>query len=435
MKPISGFPEFLPSEQIVFERCKKIITEIFESYGFVPLETPAVERLEALLTKGNAHEIYGLYRVADEGEGRTKDLGLRFDLTVPLARYVAQHYGQLTFPYRRYQIAPVWRGERPQSGRYRQFYQCDIDVIGDGVLSPFYDAEVLVIMSKCLSTIGVGQFTARVNNRKLLTSWLEARQVEDISEILKLIDKKDKLSFSEMERAFLDLKLNHLKLEEFQEWIFVERNSEEWISFFSGLSVNAEFKKGLEEITEFTKHLKMMGMDSKNFRIDPSLARGLAYYTGTIYEIGLNAFPELGSICGGGRYANLAEYFSSQELPGVGMSIGLTRLIPFLMDKGILKKDQHTPAVILIALQDVAYMERYFQLGELLRNNKINAEIYLGEKKLKAQLKYADRKGFHWILIAGEEEFQKDSVILRNLQTSQQVTLTISELVTTLKKH
>ncbi len=433
---ISGFPEFLPKEQLSFNRVMEIIRNKFELYGFIPLDTPAVEKVSTLLTKGNDNEIYGLYRLAEEG-GK-KDLGLRFDLTVPLARYVAQHYGQLTFPYRRYHIAPVWRGERPQAGRYRQFYQCDIDIIGDGELSLIYDAELLVIICDIFHAIGLmDKFTVKINNRKLLSGLIKSFGISEdkVPEAMRIIDKIEKIDARQFSAELAGLGISSKDINLLQSLATYKKSNEEWLAYLKTLTVHEEFQEGVTELEQVLLHASMLGATLKYICIDPSLARGLSYYTGTVYETKLNEFPELGSVCGGGRYANLAENFTNKVLPGVGISIGISRLIPKMLEMKWLEAKSATTAPVLVTTQNPAYMPQYIQLATMLRQEGINTEMYMQSRSLSAQMKYANKKGFKIAIIADEEELNAGKIGIRDLDSGQQILVAISELTQVIKER
>ncbi|AIL66057.1 Histidine--tRNA ligase [Rickettsiales bacterium Ac37b] len=434
---ISGFPEFLPNDQIIFNKTLELIKNYFEKSGFMPLDTPAVERITTLTAKGiESHEIYGIYRLAGNEGDNKKDLALRFDLTVPLARYVAQHYDKLIFPYRRYHIAPVWRGERAQAGRYRQFYQCDIDVIGDGELSIIHDAELPVIIFQIFKALNIGKFTIRINNRNILRGLLFSLNLESgeiIKEVLRIIDKIEKISTNNFKSELIKLGLSEKKIEFLLEFINKKLSNSEWINYLKTPKVNEEFSKGVDELEQVIGYMRILGIEEEYFAIDPTIARGLDYYTGTIYETRLEEYPELGSICSGGRYANLAENFTNKELPGVGLSIGISRLIPKLIEVGILENKVSTVAPVIITTQNQNRIKGYLEIASLLRTADIYTEIYLQPKNLAAQMKYAGKKGFLLAVIADELELDENRVVIRNLLTGIQVSTSKSNLVENIK--
>jgi len=419
---ISGFPEFLPKEQIAFNRIVDLIRKRFELYGFSPLDTAAVEKVDTLLSKGNDNEIYGIHRLASEGDSMKRDLGLRFDLTVPLARYVGQHYGQLTFPYRRYHIAPVWRGERAQAGRYRQFYQCDIDIVGDGNLSHSYDAELLFIIQDVFKAIGLERFVIKLNNRSILTGLLRFLDVKDevMLDVIRVIDKMDKITRSDFQNHLRSNGLSEHNISLILELKEASKSGKELLTYLNDLCSEKEYVLGFNELEEVLRFGSTFGIDQQSIRIDPTLARGLNYYTGTIFEVELLDYPELGSICGGGRYADLVGLSLNKKFPGVGMSIGISRLFPKLLESGAIKAEEESTAQIIITTQNARFMNQYAELASLFRKAGLNTELYLENKPLGAQMKYAGKKGFTVAIIADQVEFDADSVIIRDLRSGEQ---------------
>lgn len=426
---ISGFLEFLPKEQILFNKIIDLIRLKFESYGFIPLETSAVERAETLLSKGNDNEIYGIYRLAEEDViSAKKDMGLRFDLTVPLARYVAKNYGQLVFPYRRYQIAPVWRGERPQSGRYRQFYQCDIDIINEGELSDSFDAELVAIVYDIFTAINLKKFTIKINNRKILTGLMKSYGVNDPAEAIKVIDKFAKISKDQFISELSVLSLTQDQIEQLVNLISLEMNNDDMINYLVNFCNDDEFLLGVTELRFLLERVRAFGVDENNIKITPALARGLNYYTGTIYETQLDEYPSFGSIAGGGRYANLVSGFGNKSLPGVGLSIGITRLFPKLIEMGVLKTGEESIAPIIITSQNHDLLSNYIIIAKKLRDFGFFVELYLQEKALANQLKYASKKGFKFALIADKVELERGEVIVKDMLASSQEIVKIDDL-------
>ncbi|MDR2157930.1 MAG: histidine--tRNA ligase [Holosporaceae bacterium] len=422
---ISGFPEFLPNEQIAFNRVVDMIKERFELYGFIPMDTPAVERIQTLLAKGNDNEIYGLYRIADEKS--KKDIGLRFDLTIPFARYVLEHSGKMLFPHRRYQISPVWRGERPQYGRYRQFYQCDVDIIGEGDLSIEHDAEVISLVTETLLSLDIPNFHTKVSNRKILSGFLKTIvETKKITEIIRLIDKIDKISLEEFDIAVAKFgvpKENALKLKNFLD---LEKRGGvfEVLRLLKTFNFNEEFSQGVSELNDVMNILKKLGIEDNYVKISTKLARGLAYYTGTIFETTFDGeLSEIGSISGGGRYDNLTKMLSDKVFPGVGATIGVSRLVPQLLKKGFLKADKTSPATILVAVQNREFIGSYMKIANKLRKLGLKTEIYLHNKSLGVQLSYASKRGYNFVIIANEIELLEGKAIIRNLKTKEQQTI------------
>lgn len=418
---ISGFPEFFPNEQIAFDSVRNKIIENFELYGFSPLDTVAVERVSTLLSKGNDNEIYGLYRLADSSD--KKDLGLRFDLTVPLARYVSSYYNELVFPFKRYQVAPVWRGERPQYGRYRQFYQCDIDVIGSGELSLNYDAEVISTIIRTLRAIRVPPFHTYVNNRKILIGFLKTLVVEnEVPALVRVLDKSDHMSPEIFKKQVLELGLSANRFDSLQTFFEAGRgrNNFEIVRWLKDIHLNDEFKQGVEELNTVLELLKQVDISDDVVKVSLKLARGLNYYTGSIFETRIDEEPDLGSISGGGRYDNLTMLLSKHKCPGVGATIGISRLIPKLMERGIIDAKKSSPAQILVTVQNPGYLGAYFRIAENFRKFGVKTELYLQEKKLSAQLAYASKKGIKYVFVANDVELLDNTGIIRNLDTGEQ---------------
>ncbi len=438
---LRGFDqEYLPQDQLHFNRLIDIIRRNFELYGFLPIETPSAERREVLTSKGGVEkEIYALTRLAeaDDDEAATKG-ALRFDLTVPLARYVAMRERELAFPFRRYQIQRVWRGETPQAkkGRWREFYQCDIDIIGREKLSYLAEAEIPSVIYSVFKEMAIGEFRIRINNRKVLRGLLQEFGVADdkAAAVLRILDKTEK---EDAARLRADLEREGVSsADKLLELITARRTTDETLSVLEEIT-NDTAKKGLEELRSIVTAIRQFGVPDTAFAVDLGVVRGLDYYTGTIYETTLVSAPELGSICSGGRYDDLASYFTDTRLPGVGISIGLTRLFSRLKEAGLLQALPRTPAEVLVTTMDARYLDRYLSMARRLREAGINTEVYLETAKLGNQLTYADRKGFRIALIAGENEFAKDAVQLKNLAAKTARDVQLGEMVqavqTTLK--
>ena len=438
---LRGFDqEYLPQDQLQFNRLIDIIRRNFELYGFLPIETPSAERREVLTSKGGVEkEIYALTRLAEaeDDEAATKG-ALRFDLTVPLARYVAMRERELAFPFRRYQIQRVWRGETPQArkGRFREFYQCDIDIIGREKLSYLAEAEIPSVITSVFREMAIGEFRIRINNRKVLRGILQEFGVADdkAPAVLRTLDKTEKEDAAKL-RADLERE-GVASAGKLLDLITTRRTTDETLSALAGLK-NEIGKQGLEELRNIVAAIRQFGVPDTAFAVDLGVVRGLDYYTGTIYETTLVNAPELGSICSGGRYDDLASYFTDTRLPGVGISIGLTRLFSRLKEAGLLQPLPRTPAEVLVTTMDPKYLDRYLSMARRLREAGINTEVYLEAAKLGNQLTYADRKGFRIALIAGENEFAKDAVQVKNLAAKSARDVPLAELVqavqTTLK--
>jgi histidyl-tRNA synthetase len=438
---LRGFDqEYLPQDQLHFNRLIDIIRRNFELYGFLPIETPSAERREVLTSKGGVEkEIYALTRLAeaDDDEAATKG-ALRFDLTVPLARYVAMRERELAFPFRRYQIQRVWRGETPQArkGRFREFYQCDIDIIGREKLSYLAEAEIPSVIYSVFTEMAIGEFRIRINNRKVLRGLLQEFGVADerAAAVLRTLDKTEKEDAAKI-RADLERE-GVSSAGKLLELITARRTTDGTLAALAQIR-NEILQKGLEELRSIVTAIRQFGVPDTAFAVDLGVVRGLDYYTGTIYETTLASAPELGSICSGGRYDDLASYFTDTRLPGVGISIGLTRLFSRLKDAGLLQPLPRSPAEVLVTTMDPRYLDRYLAMARRLREAGVNTEVYLETAKLGNQLTYADRKGFRIALIAGENEFTKDAVQLKNLAAKSARDVPIGELVqavqTTLK--
>jgi histidyl-tRNA synthetase len=434
---LRGFDqEYLPHEQLQFNALVDLVRANFERYGFLPIETPSAERKEVLTSKGGVEkEIYALSRLAagdDEDEAATKG-ALRFDLTVPLARYVAMHERELAFPFRRYQIQRVWRGETPQArkGRFREFYQCDIDIINRERLSILAEAEIPSVIYSVFREMAIGEFRIRINNRKVLKALLHKFEVADANAaaVLRALDKIEKEPRAKIED---DLGREGVaRAHALCEVVFTRRSTRETLEALQDLSLEGT---GVQELREVAEAIRKFGVPEAAFGIDLGVVRGLDYYTGTIYETTLVQYPELGSICSGGRYDDLASHFTDTRLPGVGISIGLTRLFSKLREAGLLRSPARTPAEALVVTMDPRYLDRYLEMARALREAGINTEVYLEPAKLKNQLAYADRKGFRVAVIAGENEFGKDVVQLKDLSAKAARDVPISKLVTAVKE-
>ena len=432
---LRGFDqEYLPGEQLQFNRLVEVIRRNFELYGFLPIETPSAERREVLTSKGGVEkEIYALTRLAeaDDDEAATKG-ALRFDLTVPLARYVAMRERELAFPFRRYQIQRVWRGETPQArkGRFREFYQCDIDIINREKLSYLAEAEIPSVVYSVFREMAIGEFRIRINNRKVLKGLLqEFRVPEDKSaEVLRTLDKVEKEEAARIVEELVRAGLPNAPATRLYQLIAAKRDTRETLAELGEMR-NELCVQGVEELRKVVEAMGQLGVPQAAFAVDLSVVRGLDYYTGTIYETRLVAHPDIGSICSGGRYDDLASYFTETRLPGVGISIGLTRLFSKLSEAGLLRPLARTPAEAIVVTMDGRYLANYLEIATRLRAAGINTEVYLEQAKLKNQLAYADRKGFRVAVIAGENEFAEAKVQIKNLTTQEATVHPMGELV------
>ena len=416
-RTLAGFMELLPNEQILFNQIKETIETTYKKYGFLPIDTPIIELSEVLLAKAGGETEKQIYRF-QKGDN---DLSLRFDLTVPLAKYVAKNYGNLSFPFRRYQIGKVYRGERAQKGRYREFYQCDIDIIGDGELDIINDAEIPSIIYDIFTNLGFEDFTIRINNRKILNGLFEEiGQKEQSEEILRIIDKIEKIGKEAVIEEFEKIGVNSEQINKIIEFIEIEGTTNEKLEKLEKLNIeNETYKQGVKELKEVIKNIKIFGVPEKNFKVDLTIARGLDYYTGTVYETFLNEYREIGSVCSGGRYENLAEYYTNKKLPGVGVSIGLTRLFYKLNELNIIKATKRAVAEVLI-IPMLENLTEPIKLATKLRKMGINTEIFLNNKKLKAKFKYADKLEIPYVVVIGEDEVKENKVTIKNMKTGEE---------------
>ncbi len=416
-RTLAGTMELLPNEQIQFEQMKNKIENTYKKFGFLPLDTPIIELSDVLLAKAGGETEKQIYRFT-KGDN---DLSLRFDLTVPLAKYTAKNYGNLSFPFRRYQIGKVYRGERPQKGRYREFYQCDIDIIGDEKLDIINDAEMPSVIYSIFKELGFENFTICINNRKILNGLFEEiNQNENAVEILRIIDKIDKIGKEAVIEELEKLQINKDEINKILEFISISGTSDEKIAKLKELNFQNEmYKKGIEEIEAVVKYVRLFGIPDNNFKIDLTIARGLDYYTGTVYETFLNDYRELGSVCSGGRYENLAEYYTNKKLPGVGISIGLTRLFYKLNELNLIKAKERSVSKVMI-IPMIENLEKPVSLATELRNLGINTQVYLDNKKIKAKFKYADKLQIPYVIVIGEDEIAENKVTLKNMQTGEE---------------
>ena len=417
-RTLPGFMELLPEEQILFNQIKDIIRKNYEKFGFLPLDTPIIEDSKVLLAKAGGETEKQIYRF-NKGEN---DLSLRFDLTVPLAKYVAKNYGELAFPFRRYQIGKVYRGERQQKGRYREFYQCDIDIIGDEELSIKNDAELPNIIYHTFKELDFGKFTICINNRKILSGLFESINLAEISsDILRVIDKIDKIGKENVIKELEEMEISTSKIDKIISFIEIKGTTDEKIKKLEDLKIeNSTFQKGLEELKSVIKYIRFFEVPEEFFKIEPTIARGLDYYTGTVYETFLDEYKSLGSICSGGRYENLAEYYTDKKLPGVGISIGLTRLFYQLNEIKLIKPQKKSIADILI-ISMTENFEYVSKVAKKMRDYGKNVQIYYEEKKLKAQFRYADKLKIPYTIVIGDDEVQKGIYTIKNMETGEQV--------------
>lgn len=417
-RTLPGFMELLPSEQILFDQMRKTIEDSYKTFGFLPIDTPIIELSEVLLAKAGGETEKQIYRF---NKGDT-DLSLRFDLTVPLAKYVAKNYGSLSFPFRRYQIGKVYRGERAQKGRYREFYQCDIDIIGDETLDIINDAELPAVIATTFRRLGFDEFTIKINNRKILNGLYESiNQTEKSVDIMRIIDKIDKIGDQAVMEELAKIEVPEESINKIMQFIKIDGTTDEKLQKLQSLGIeNDTYKLGVEELGEVVKYIRLFGIEDKNFVIDLSIARGLDYYTGTVYETFLNGYRELGSVCSGGRYENLAQNYTDKKLPGVGISIGLTRLFYKLNELNLIKVEKKSISDILIVPM-TENLQVPIKLATELRNARVNTEIYLNEKKLKAKMKYADKLEIPYVIVIGDNEIESGRVKVKEMRTGEEI--------------
>ena len=416
---------------------KQKIEKSYQKFGFLPIDTPIIEYAEVLLAKAGGETEKQIYRF-EKGD---TDLALRFDLTVPLAKYVAKNYGNLSFPFRRYQIGKVYRGEKAQKGRYREFYQCDIDIIGDETLDIINDAELPAVIYSTFRTLGFENFTIKINNRKILNGLFEGIGQKDKSvEILRIIDKIDKIGEQAVRKEIAELGVDEKIVNTIVDFIKIDGSADEKIEKLEKMDLysanivesesqntdvdadnmaNATFTKGVNELKEVVENIRLFGVPDKNFTVDLTIARGLDYYTGTVYETFLNEYREIGSVCSGGRYENLAENYTDKKLPGVGVSIGLTRLFYKLNELNLIKADKKSISDILIVPM-TENKKVPLELATNLRNLGINTEIYLNNKKIKAKMKYVDKLAIPYVIVIGDDEIANNTVKVKKMETGEE---------------
>ena len=432
-RTLSGFMELLPADQAKMERFMETLRRSYALYGFTALDTPVIEASEVLLAKGGGETEKQIYRFT-KGDN---DLALRFDLTVPLAKYVALNYGALSFPFRRYQIGKVYRGERAQRGRFREFYQADIDIIGDGKLDIVNEAEIPSIIYRTFTTLGLERFVIRVNNRKILNGFYAILGLsERAGDIMRTVDKLDKIG-PEKVRALLigeEIGVPAEAADEILRFIAIRGSNAEVLAALEGYrGKHPLFDAGLDELRAVTAYLPEFGVPEANFAVDLTIARGLDYYTGTVYETALLDHPEIGSICSGGRYDNLAEYYTDKPLPGVGISIGLTRLFYVLQEQGMLSDELVTAPADVLVIPMTDALSFAVQTATTLRNAGVRAQLYTEQKKFKAKMSYADKLGFPFAALIGEDEIAQGKLSLKDMTTGAQSLMTPEEAAAAVK--
>lgn len=425
-RTLAGFIELLPQDQILFNKVLDKVRASYERFGFVPLDTPILEASEVLLAKAGGETEKQIYRF---NKGDT-DISMRFDLTVPLAKYVAMHSGELAFPFRRYQIGKVFRGERAQKGRFREFYQADIDIIGDEALSLTADAELVSVINTTFRELGFESFTVRINNRKVLNGLFEAIGVKDKSvEVLRIIDKIEKVGEDAVIEMLQELGVKRTAITTMLGVLKFEGTNKEKIEYIKSLDVTSEaLSEGIAELEEVLSKVEGFGVPEKNYTVDFSIARGLDYYTGTVYETVLNDYKEIGSVCSGGRYDSLAEYYTNKKLPGVGISIGLSRLFYKLTEAGVIKPEEATCAKVMVLpmVEDIKYA---LEVASALRENKINTEVNYTKKSVKSMLNYANRLSVPYVIFVGEDEIKNKLYTIKDMKTGEQEVLSMEKII------
>ena len=428
-RTLSGFMELLPARQVQFDRMVSILRETYSLYGFTPLDTPLIEASEVLLAKGGGETEKQIYRF-QKGDS---DLSLRFDLTVPLAKYVAQYSGQLAFPFRRFQIGKVYRGERAQRGRFREFYQADIDIIGDGKLDISNDAEIPAIIYRTFTSLGLKRFQIRVNNRKILNGFYAMLDLtHESGAIMRTVDKLDKIGAAQVKELLMaeEIGLSAEQAGEIMRFIAINGSNAEVLQALEGYrGRHPLFDEGLDELTTVARYLAAFGVPEDHFKVDLTIARGLDYYTGTVYETTMLDHPEIGSICSGGRFDNLAEYYTDKKLPGVGISIGLTRLFFVLEDQGYLNDQLNTAPADALILPMTEDLSAAIALATQLRSAGVRTQLYGEQKKFKQKMSYADKLGVPYVIFLGEEEIASGVAAVKNMRTGEQVKVSPDEAV------
>jgi len=426
-RTLSGFMELLPADQAKMERFMEVLRKTYSLYGFTALDTPVIEAAEVLLAKGGGETEKQIYRFT-KGDS---DLALRFDLTVPLAKYVAINYANLSFPFRRYQIGKVYRGERAQRGRFREFYQADIDIIGDGKLDIINEAEIPSVIYRTFSRLGLSKFVIRVNNRKILNGFYAMLGLSEKSgDIMRTVDKLDKIGAEKVKVILMgeEIALSETEADEILKFIAITGSNAEVLSALEGYAGRSEiFDAGLEELKAVVAYLPEFGVPEENFAVDLTIARGLDYYTGTVYETLMVEHPEIGSVCSGGRYDNLAGYYTDKALPGVGISIGVTRLFYVLQEQGLLSDEIVSAPAEALVIPMTEDISAAVKTATVLRDAGVRTQLYTEKKKFKARMSYASKLGFPYTVLLGEDEINEGVVALKNMATGEQVKVTAAE--------
>lgn len=421
---IAGVMELLPEDQVVFDDIKAKIAKTFSDYQFLPIDTPLIEKNEILFAKGGGETEKQIFEIASD----SKDMSLRFDLTVPLARFVAEHFQDLNFPFKRYHIGKVYRGERNQKGRYKEFYQCDIDIIGHNSLSIINDAILPRVILDVFSQINLKDITFKINNRKLLNGFFQSLGIEDSTDVLRTIDKKDKIGIDKTYDLLAEI-LSADKAKTIIDFINKDEANDQVLADLATFSGNDLFKEGLDELSKVYKYMLDFGVGDSNIKIDLAITRGLDYYTGTVYETFINGHESIGSVCSGGRYDNLAQNFTKQNLPGVGMSIGLTRLFYKLQELGLIKEISKGLTDYLIIPMNEKINSYAIEVLGILRDAKKEADIYFEAGKFKKKMTYADKIGAKKVIILGEDELNSRQVSIKDMESGEQITRPLDKIL------
>ncbi len=424
-----GLVEYTPAEQLEFNRLQEIIRKTYEKYGFSPIDTTVLELTEVLLAKEAGETGKQVYRFTRNNDPAGTDYTMRFDLTVPLARYVAQNEGQLAFPFSRYAIGPVYRAERAQAGRFREFVQCDIDTIGSD--SPIVDAQFPAVINEIFSQFGFGEFTVRLNNRLLLNGFFEGIGLQTSStDVLRIVDKMEKVTEGELIDELKGVGLNDEQVTQVLKFTAITGENDEVLAQLKALGIqNETFQDGLDKLNVLVKSLRTMGVPETRFQIDLRIARGLDYYTGVVYETVLNEYPQVGSVCSGGGYDDLAGLYTKTTLPGVGISIGLTRLFYALSKLGAIKAEAQSPAAVVVMPFGNEQLAPALNAAAVLRNAGINTAFYSEPTKLDKKFRYADRMGFNYVVLVGQREAENGQVSVKDMRTGETTAIALDLLV------
>jgi len=426
-KSLPGVMELLPADQIKFDEIKSKIERVYQSFGFLPIDTPSIERSEVLLAKAGGETEKQIY----EFKKGDNNICLRFDLTVPLAKYVAANINNLEFPFKRYQIGKVYRGEKAQKGRYREFYQADIDIIGKGELSLACDAECPAVIYKIFSELNFGDFVINLNNRKIVSGLLASLNLEEKKmDIMRTLDKFDKIGESGVIDILKEIALKKAQIDTLLSFIKISGSIAEQLKQLKSFKIsNEQFALGVSELSQVVALILAQGVPEKNIAINLSIVRGLDYYTGTVFETFLTDYPSIGSVCSGGRYDNLAEFYTKEKLPGVGISIGLTRLFYQLQEKALVSSSRLSVSDVLVLPMSTEFIGAGYKVAKILRDAGLNVQFYAEDKKFKNKLAYADKLQIPYVIIIGEDEFKTNSVTIKNMRTHAQDTINLAGLV------